>query len=231
MWGYMNNIMKSLAISAIALASLNVSAEIVATDWKVVGDSKSFVHVETGVEWLRLTETKGLSLNQMINLLSSDFNGWRLATRNEVNVLMTEITGLDMSGEDSHFYGGFNSSTHATATVLSDTLGYTTGQYSYGLFQDDGTVFMSGGGIKNSSNTYNEIQDDMTSVSYTIDFVSPDYGIFIASDGGETLTSQNDPSINANNVNNIVPPASVPLPASLGLLGLALFGMRFRRRE
>jgi hypothetical protein len=56
-------------------------------------------------------------------------------------------------------------------------------------------------------------------------------GVFLVSDGGTTLSSINDPSLNINNsaapINNAV---SVPLPATLGLLGLSLAGFGLRRK-
>jgi hypothetical protein len=52
-------------------------------------------------------------------------------------------------------------------------------------------------------------------------FNHPYYGVFMVSSGGETLSSLNNPSINAN----------VPLPATLGLLGLTMDGLSFRRKS
>jgi hypothetical protein len=54
------------------------------------------------------------------------------------------------------------------------------------------------------------------------------FGVYLVSDGGTTLSSINDPSLNANNANA---PASVPLPATAALLGLGLLGFGARRKK
>lgn len=44
-----------------ALMSNGAQANFVATDWKQSGDAKATLDVETGLEWLGLTETRTLS--------------------------------------------------------------------------------------------------------------------------------------------------------------------------
>jgi parallel beta-helix repeat protein len=59
------------------------------------------------------------------------------------------------------------------------------------------------------------------------DYTDNSYGVYLVSDGGTTLSSQQDPSINANNAN--APAANVSAPVLLGLMSLGLFGFASRR--
>jgi hypothetical protein len=79
---------KIFAVSAIALASMSANAELVSTDWKNTGDALATLDESTGIEWLDLSQTSNMSIDQTENLLSSTFAGWRLSTRSEVTQLM-----------------------------------------------------------------------------------------------------------------------------------------------
>lgn len=55
-------------------------ASFIKTDWQVAGDRKAVLDSTTGIEWLNLTQTNGLSVNQVISQLDTTFKGWRLPT-------------------------------------------------------------------------------------------------------------------------------------------------------
>ena len=57
------------------------------TDWLVTGDSKATLHEETGIEWLKLTETTGLSVNQVIAQtdVGGKYAGWRIPTAQDID--------------------------------------------------------------------------------------------------------------------------------------------------
>ena len=75
---------KVLAISAISMASMSASAELIGTDWKADGDKLATLETVSGIEWLDLTQTIGKSINDVQELLDTTFAGWRLPRRVEV---------------------------------------------------------------------------------------------------------------------------------------------------
>jgi len=224
----MNILKRALLVSVIAGASLGVNAEVIKTDFSILGDNLVSTDLETGIEWLSLTENANASITNVEALLSSTYAGWRLPTRNEVNVMFSHLTGYDFVGNATHTFGGYNYSTKPSAYNVFDKLGALNANYTRGLYRDtDGTVMMSGAYIKNSSNTLNYMFDDHTSPTYTDDFAAVDHSVFLVSDGGSTISSINNPDLNINNINNSV--EDVSLSTAGFFLALGVFGFRRRR--
>jgi len=69
---------KILTFAAIAVFSSVSQAEIVDTDWKSEGDALAFVDTDTGIEWLKLDYTAGMTIEEGLSI-----DGWRLATASE----------------------------------------------------------------------------------------------------------------------------------------------------
>jgi hypothetical protein len=209
------------------LASAGASAELIKGDWKSVNDNLSVVDTETGVEWLSLTQTHGMSLNQAETLLNSTFDGWRLPTSQEVLTLMRNTFTSHTIESSPLNYNGYlgNAESQQFTEMLGSVMVGGKDKYSLGYIKDNstGTNLVSGSVYKLNSaiELYsNSISGGGSDTSHYA------YGVFLVSDGGTTLASINNPELNANNVNN-----TVPLPATLGLLSLAIAGLSFRRKE
>ena len=77
------------------ILSMNLSAELI--------DNGNYTSdTETGIDWLDLTETKGLSYAFVLSHFGSggQFEGWSYATREQINVFMTNagfVKGLKTS--------------------------------------------------------------------------------------------------------------------------------------
>jgi len=224
----MKSFKKLLIVSAIAFASVGANAEVIKTDYAASGDNQVATDLETGIEWLSLTQTAGLSLNDVEELLATEYVGWSLASRNEVNVLFSHLTGYDFVEPETYTFGGYNGNTKASAYNIFDKLGWLSGTSTHGLYRDvDGTIMMSGVYVKNSSNTLNYMFDDHTAAAYTEDYSSTDHSWMLRSDGGTSFGSLENPDININNA--VAQSSSVPVTTSAALLGLGLLG--FNRRK
>jgi hypothetical protein len=227
---------KTLIAATLLLSMTSAQAAFVHKDWKVSGDARATLHEETGIEWLKLDNTSNRSMDEV----SADaaFTGWRLPTRGEVNTLIGDMLSplafnsspVAYSGSGSPLYTGYVNTWQEFMSIAQTDAQHVR---SFGLHTDgSGGTLMTGarkatqGSSVNSYNIFNDLFESNYSPSYK----STKYSVFLVSDGGTTLSSQLDPSINANNANNANAPISdVSAPALLGLMGL--FGFAARRRN
>jgi hypothetical protein len=243
----MSNLKKIALASILALSSVAANAEFIKGDWKVVGDNLSVVNTETGLEWLSLTQTDGLSISEVSNLLSTTFSGWRLPTKDEVNAILTSSMGADavvagtttLEITQESLENAITFENALGTTWLGNTRGSYNTHYSYGHYYDDptdlssdiyfgGVKYYSDGGIKYESDepiNVNLAAHRVRAEGYT--FTHNAYGVYLVSEGGTTLSSINNPEINTVGYGS----TSVPLPTTLGLLGLAMAGLSLRRKS
>jgi hypothetical protein len=223
------------AVSTLALASMSASAQLISTDWKSTGDKLATLDESTGIEWLDLTQTDGMSIDTAEGLLSSRFEGWRLPTRSEVTQLMVNAFPSEASRvQGAGGWGVTNTTTDNEADNFRLLFGTThvnsVNDYTIGLFKNDPggdySVLLSGlNDRRDSDNVALYSNRNLTNdTSYSHDV----YGVYLVSDGGTTQSSLNDPSLNANNANA---PSNVPLPATAALLGLGILGFGARRKN
>tara|TARA_B100000949_G_C14279325_1_gene451090 strand:- start:1240 stop:1899 length:660 start_codon:yes stop_codon:yes gene_type:complete len=200
------------------------NAELIKTDYKTTGDELATLDTETGIEWLDISETAGYNLNEISALIAEggELEGWRMPTQTEVtNLFMMLFDGNISSGEN-------NSSSYASQIAnLHDFFGYTsykeTANYdrAYGLYRrdDNGEIRMAG--TRGSSIVFINYDHAVYSDTYT----NAVYGTWLVSDGGTTMSSINNPALNANNPAS---PYRVPVEG-IGLFGLA--GLLLRRKS
>jgi hypothetical protein len=234
---------KTLITATLLLSITSAQAAFVESDWKNAGDALATLDTETGIEWLDLTQTDGMSINDAEALRNSTFSGWRFPTRAEVTQMMVStfpsraslMQGSGRLTVDSPTTDNEADRFRQLFGITGPVSSYST--YSYGMFKNDSdqadSVILSGMYDRTGDNHVllisNEGATANSTASNDYDYKTDSRGIFLVSDGGTTLSSQNDPSINANNAN--APINDVSAPALLGLMSLGLFGFAARRRN
>ena len=229
-----------VALTSVLMMSA-ANAGLVHGDWKTSGDNRVTIDLDTGVEWLKLNNTKNMSVNQVLAQLGDggSFDGWRLPTSDEVqNMVETILPEFSFNeGQTTYSSGSYRGYTDRWRSWMGTVNYYLTGDgssnnrywYSYGLHvEDDGEVNMSGTFRRQKwyrkYTHWATIYEDYG--SYSMDHTSTNVGIYLVSDGGVTLSSINDPTLNAANPNS---PANLSVPGAVAALGIAgLFGWRRR---
>lgn len=91
----------------LSILPFNAGAAIVSTDWKIAGDNLLSHDTVTGLYWLDLTETAGLSRDYVITQFGTggDFDGFRYATIAEVVGLWSNF-GINLGTQTSYSIAG-----------------------------------------------------------------------------------------------------------------------------
>jgi hypothetical protein len=86
-----------------SMVSLSASAEVYNTDWLSEGDNLVVTDSDSGLEFLNLAETYGMSKNEVSALLGTTYSGWNFATTNDVESLFANFFGGYEEGLDTRF--------------------------------------------------------------------------------------------------------------------------------
>jgi hypothetical protein len=238
---------KTLLALGVLLAS-SANAELVNGDWQTVDDNQITIDTDTGIEWLKLGNTANMSINDVIaeTQEGGDFAGWRLPTSQEVQTILDTVlpqfTWNDDTTETTFSSGSYRGATDTWRSFFGSSRYQLIGNgsnnnrywHSFGLHvEDNGDVLMTGTyrrqkyGWGNYEHWASFFDDHENADGYTTDYSSADYGVFLVSDGGLTLASINDPTLNDANPNS---PSNVSLPG--GVIAIAMTGLLgFRRKN
>ena len=207
---------------------------------------------DVGLEWLDLTHTANRSVSEVSGLLGAgqEFEGWRLPTDVEVEYLMDSIFSSFATNDGYTYKSGYTAYSSLErkfrslfGTVYHVKTGYGGNQnqnwYSYGAYMQDDELLYAGSRYNNrigggSTNQYAYlIEDSGIGDGYTYDRTTSTSGVFLVSDGGNTLTTQENMDMTSVNPNSPVHAVSVSEPPSamIGLLGLAGLAFNMRRRR
>jgi hypothetical protein len=217
------SIVSILALSALVF-SLNANADFVQSDWLTENDNRATLHEETGLEWLKIDNTGGYSINDVTS--DADFAGWRIPTSSEVQTIMSAVfTSINFDEPNKTMH------TNGTAAEVDKWfevmgLGIETdisnepNKITYGYHWDGSQSDVVFSGLRSYSNTY--VFDNYASSNYNADRSHAFWGVFLVSDGGTTLISQ------GGNASASAPSSDVPI-LFISLFSLA--GLLVTRRK
>jgi hypothetical protein len=228
--------LKNTFIAAALLLSItSAQAALVATDWQTVGDAAATLDTETGIEWLDLTQTSNASINEIEGLLGSTFNGWRLPSRAEVTGLMVNTfasASANMATAGNWLYNNAQTDNEVDTfrTFFGNVKTSSGADFSRGLYKSSpsgsGSSLMSGVDDTQSNDLVRLYSNHFLADGF--EYKAASLGVFLVSDGGTTMSSKADPTLNASNEN--APVNNVSSPAVLGGL-LALLSWVTARRS
>ena len=205
--------------TCLAVVSLNASAVLINHDWQVAGDGLIVRDTTTNLEWLKLTETMGMTYDNVSSqfLMGGSFEDLRYATNAEVIAIFTQYFGIPLG--PSSYYGeipayidpGVRLASEALGTGVSGGTDEVSGpNANYILVGYTGELMMDGGRFALGAHTrwsdtdYFSAQDPLGShaayyaISASFDSVRGSY---------------------------LVRTAVVPLPAAVWLFGSGLLGL------
>lgn len=224
-----------IATLAAGLISTQASAAFVPTDWKVGGDKGAVLDEGTGVEWLRLESTRNQSFDTILSQLETTYAGWRLPTYSEVTDMISRFFsqyGANPFAGSIETRGGVYLT---AAQAFAKTFGNTkiSGRHHVGMYLDDSGSLRYVGAYSDGSSSYSLYFG--LGVTSVLNFSSVynsggNWGTFLVSDGGTTLSSINDPALNINNPNAPINMADVSAPAGLAAAGLLMLMLGARRK-
>jgi hypothetical protein len=223
---------KGLLFGLVGLLCSNIAnAGFVYTDWKSNGDQKVVLHQDTGIEWLRLVNTRGQSIADVRSQLATVYLGWRLPSVAEVNALMIGVynAGNNIFASSQLIYatsGVMFNGANMFIDLLGD--GVKASAHHLGLvLRDDGSVGYSGA-YRGSTDSYSYstgLSNSYTDTTRLGNYYN--FGVFLVSNGGTTLSSIQNPLINASNP--AAPVNNVPVGGLMfSLMGALLLSIRRR---
>jgi hypothetical protein len=242
--------LRKLAVLVLCMGSLSAHADVVQMDWLSAGDNKGFLDERTGLEWLDLNVTEAMSVDTVLAQtgVGGTYEGWRMADKAEVYSLFDTLAAsslyrLGPTSTAATVANSGSSSAWSRTIAMVYVMGYTHTQNNLtktaGVFQNPdsnggysvGQVYTSRGTSSYNSylywDQYTNLFDDGSWSSAT---ALGDIGIYLVSDGGTTLSSQSDPTLNSNNPNAPINDVSVMAPAYFSFGFLALAGGLLRRK-
>lgn len=157
-------------------------AELLTQDVYASGDQKAVSDTVSGLDWLSLTETFGMSVASVKAQLGAGglFEGWRLPTAGESLVILAQIFE-GVPSTTTNIYGSEYNAMSATWKQVFGAIDGVNGNFmSFGLF------FSRSGGYKIAGvDYYNGVTSGATGYSSSgvnETFSNPYYGVFLVRD-------------------------------------------------
>jgi hypothetical protein len=210
-------------IGSLAFVS-GANAELISTDVYGNNDNLATLDTETGIEWLDLSQTLGMSYVSVSGNLETAFLGWRFPTNQEVNDMIAHAFPSSSNLSSSNWTSASSGDVSEFKNLFMNNSSIDIAEGFY-IEEARGEVELAG--VRNSTS----VAGLNTNWGYNATSAYSYRGVYLVSDGGITLSSINNPSLNASNpdapANNV---SSVPLKASISLMALGLAGF-FKKKK
>lgn len=217
------NIISKTKIGILASAlflSFSSHAALMEGDLYENGDGLTTIDTNTGIEWMDLTQTKGMSANEV--LADPRFSGWRFPSAEEYTALIQSyLPDIDHDNRLTYYNQKAWPNKNVEIAQIKEMLSFFIGNERdadylglYGMYiSGNGKVALSGG-LLTSRNQYG--------VHRNAQFYGLNYGgggDFDYKNGAYSMYLVKGGDVNA------------PLVGTIGALSLAAFGFRFRQRK
>ena len=179
-------------------------------DWKTSGDKLSVLDYQTGIEYLRLSESVGRSIDDVSANFGpgGDFEGWRLATEAEINTFMDAVVSSAGTGA-GYTTDGQTANISTSLPEWQDfvrIMGYTytvsDRLHSFGIFYDGAEILNSGVlGYDSGDARFRRSHNDGGIDNNTSSSLAS-AGVWVVNDGGVSIESIAYPELNINNPNS-----------------------------
>lgn len=178
-----------LSLLSMSVISMNANAELINSDWKTAGDNLVVTDTLTGLEWLSFEATDEFSWTQVASQVGQGglFEGWELASVEQINVLTDVYLGFDTKVKDninrttkyspSQYYDDFENAFGYRERIQTST---RTTNYVFGMHEKDGVPLVSGVSRRlENGNFYSDIfyQEGYTNVGLSV--VNPYLGAYL----------------------------------------------------
>lgn len=206
-------IMQGAVLAVAMLLSAQAHAAFTTTHWKSNGDGLATLDTSTGKEWLDLSYTSNWQPQSVLDAMQTggSLAGWRLPTKTEVVTLINNWFGQSWNPTNSftiQYFGGYphNAVGFFNSFGITKSIGEISNghRWSAGLYFDSNGSSLLGAGAyhRNSWGDHTSSAWINESTGLSVNSINLDgRGMFLVSDGGLTMSSKDDPSLNASNPN------------------------------